>query len=320
MNSVHLVLSLPVRLEQALESGRAAAPSLLALLDRGAAMAAEASLAGIACQAFGVARQQDWPLAPICALADGLAPGSDYWLRLDPAHLEVGMGGLLLHRAETLRLDAGEAAALVSSLNAHWAEHHLELAAPTPTRWYLRLPAAPEISTTPLDAVAGDYLTPHLPLGRDARRLMGWINEAQMLLHAHAVNLARDGAGRLPVNGLWLWGGGVLPRMAHRLDAVVSDAPEVAALAAAAAVPILPATSLEGLRDTGRHRNILATLAPAPEEVDAKDYLAGLERDWFRPLLHGLLMGRIRGARLDLLARPGRSVSLGPGRAWRFWR
>jgi len=320
MNSVHLVLSLPIRLEQALESARGNAPALLALLGRGTPLAAETSLAGIACQAFSVARQQDWPLAPISALADGLAPGTDYWLRLDPAHLEVGMGGLMLHPAEALRLDAVETAALVSSLNAHWAGQGLVLTAPTPTRWYLRLPAAPEISTTPLDAVAGDYLTPHLPRGRDARRVMGWVNEAQMLLHAHAVNQARDGAGRPPVNGLWLWGGGVMPAMSSRLDAVASSAPEVVALASVGGVPTLPVTSLEALQDTGRHNHVLATLAPAPEEIDAKGYLAGLERDWFRPLLRGLLQGRIRRARLDLLARPGRAVSLSPAQAWRFWR
>jgi hypothetical protein len=320
MNSVHLVLSLPFRLEQALESARGNAPGLLSLLRRGTTLAAETSLAGIACEAFGVARQQDWPLAPISALADGLAPGTDYWLRLDPAHLEVGMGGLMLHPADALLLDNEETAALVSSLNAHWAGRGLELTAPTPTRWYLRLPTAPEISTTPLDAVAGEYLTPHLPRGRDAGRLMGWVNEAQMLLHAHAVNQAREGAGRLPVNGLWLWGGGVLPAMSSRLDAVASGAPEVAALAAAARVPILHAASLETLRDTGRHKKVLATLAPAPEEVDAEGYLAGLERDWFHPLLRGLLLGRIRRVRLDLLARPGRAVSLSPAQAWRFWR
>ncbi len=320
MNSVHLVLSLPVRLEQALESARGTAPGLLALLTRGTALATENSLVGIACQAFGVARQRDWPLAPISALADGLAPGTDYWLRLDPAHLEVGMGGLMLHPADTLRLDAVETAALVSSLNAHCAGHGLELMAPTPTRWYLRLPAAPEISTTPLDAVAGEYLTPHLPSGRGARRLMGWINEAQMLLHAHAVNLARESAGHLPVNGLWLWGGGVLPAMSPRLDGVASRAPDVLALASAGGVSPLPATSLEALQDTGRHNDVLATLSPAPEEIDAKGYLARVERDWCRPLLRGLLLGRIRGVRLDLLARPGRAVRLGLGQAWRFWR
>lgn len=321
MNSLHLVLSLPIRLEQALEAAGRAAPSLMALLGRGAPLAAGPGLTAIGCQAFGIARQQDWPLAPISALADGLAPGDAYWLRLDPAHLEVGMGGLMLRAADTLGLAGAEAAALVASLNRNWAGEGLELAAPTPTRWYLRLPAPPEISTTPLDQVTGEYLTPHLPRGRDARRLMAMVNEAQMLLHDHAVNRAREDAGLPPVNGLWLWGGGILPAMHPRLDLAASDAPEVRALATAAGVDARPSPCrLEELRDAGRFRNALATLAPSPEDYDLAAYLAKLERGWFKPMLRGLALGRMRSARLDLLAGAGQAAALTPARAWRFWR
>jgi hypothetical protein len=321
MNSLHLVLRLPIRLEQALAAAARTAPSLMALLGRGEPLSADPGLAAIGCQAFGIARQQDWPLAPISALADGLAPGEAYWLRLDPAHLEVGMGGLMLRTADTLGLADAEAAALVASLNRNWAGEGLELAAPTATRWYLRLPAPPEVGTTPLDQVAGEYLSPHLPRGRDARRLMAMVNEAQMLLHDHAVNQARDNAGLPPVNGLWLWGGGILPVMRPRLDLAASDAPEIRALATAAGVEARPSPShLEELRAAGRFRNALATLAPSPEDHDLAAYLAELERAWFKPLLRGLALGRMRAARVDLLAGPGRASLLTPARAWRFWR
>lgn len=126
MNSLHLVLRLPIRLEQALAAAARTAPSLMALLGRGEPLSADPGLAAIGCQAFGIARQQDWPLAPISALADGLAPGEAYWLRLDPAHLEVGMGGLMLRTADTLGLADAEAAALVASLNRNWAEEGLD--------------------------------------------------------------------------------------------------------------------------------------------------------------------------------------------------
>jgi hypothetical protein len=42
------------------------------------------------------------------------------------------------------------------------------------------------------------------------------INEAQMVLHAHPVNQARQAAGQPVVNSLWPWGGGRLPAATHR--------------------------------------------------------------------------------------------------------
>jgi hypothetical protein len=321
MNSLHLVLSLPIRLEQALEAARRVAPSLSALLRRGVQLSMEPSLAAIGCQALGIARQQDWPMAPISALADGLEPGEAYWLRLDPVHLEIGMGGLMLHPADTLGLAAGEATALVETLARRWEEAGLALFAPTPSRWYLRLPVVPDLRTTPLDQVAGEYLTPHLPLGRDARGLMGMVNEAQMLLHDHPVNQTREVTGRLPVNGLWLWGGGILPAMGPRLDLAASDAAEIQVLAAGAGVATRSSPAdLEELRAAGHFPNVLATLAPSPEDFDLAAYLAKLERAWFKPLLRHLALGRLSGARVDLLAGPGRAATLTPSRAWRFWR
>ena len=88
MKSLQLLLTLPAPLEQMLATTRQAAPSLIKLLQRGQAARHEASLAGTLCQAFGIKLQQDWPLAPICADAEGLSTNDDgYWLRLDPVHL-----------------------------------------------------------------------------------------------------------------------------------------------------------------------------------------------------------------------------------------
>jgi hypothetical protein len=159
------------------------------------------------------------------------------------------------------------------------------------------------------------------PRGQDAKGLMGMVNEAQMLLHDHPVNQTREDSGRLPVNGLWLWGGGILPAMRPRLDLAASDAEEIRALAAAAGVANHPSPSnLEELRDAGHFRNVLATLAPAPEDFDLAAYLAKLEQAWFKPVFRGLTLGRLREVRMDLLAGPGRAVSLTPVQVWRFWR
>jgi len=42
------------------------------------------------------------------------------------------------------------------------------------------------------------------------------ITEAQMLLHEHPVNAAREAQGKVLANAIWPWGGGCLPAIAQR--------------------------------------------------------------------------------------------------------
>src|SRR5258706_98729 len=57
-------------------------------------------------------------------------------------------------------------------------------------------------------AALGKPLLAFMPSGTDAARWQRWQNETQMLLFEHPVNVAREAAGRAPVNGVWVWGGG----------------------------------------------------------------------------------------------------------------
>lgn len=319
MDFLHLLVDLPVQPDPADAAFAGLAPSLATLLRRGDAALAEPGAAARTCRAFGLQRQRDWPLAPLCARADGLAAEAGYWLRLDPVHLEVGMGGLFARPGDMLALAAEEADALAAGLHAACEAEGWRLSAPTPLRWYLHAPRAPDLATTPLDEVAGEYITPHLPQGGAATKLLQLLNEAQMLLHAHPVNLRREAAGRLPVNGLWAWGGGVWMQPAPCFDLAASAAAEARALATAAGVALADApASLEALRDAGRR--VFASPAPPSPPADPGESLATLERLWFAPLLRALRRGSLRGLRLDIPGHPGCSVDITPARAWRFWR
>lgn len=318
MKSLQLILALPAHLDQSLEIARHAAPSLSKLLQRGQSAGHETSLAGTLCQAFGIKQQQDSPLAAICASADGLKTADDYWLRLDPVHLEAVMGGLLLRSPDSLQLSMPEARALIADINQHWQREGLEIQAVSPTRWYLHLPEAPNLRTTPLDQMNGEYLTPGLPRGADARHYVKLINEVQMLMHTHPVNLARESEGRLAVNGLWLWGGGNLPAGKARFDRVAGDVFELHALARHAGCAFTPAPkALADLHENGRA--LVALTAPGEGwDGDIETHLAQLEQNWFQPLLRQLAWGRIGQVRLDLLGQ--QTTTLTPLQAWRFWR
>jgi hypothetical protein len=50
-----------------------------------------------------------------------------------------------------------------------------------------------------------------LPSGASAATHRTLLSEIEMALHDHAANLEREATGQLPVNSLWLWGGGTAP-------------------------------------------------------------------------------------------------------------
>ena len=319
MKRLDLIIPLRGDLEEILEEARHCARTLPALLRLGRRREAASSVAACLCRQFGVARQDDWPLAAISAQADGLDAGTGHWLRLDPVHLEIGMGGLMLHPGDELGIYADEAAAMVESLRPCWAAAGIELLAPHATRWYLRLPEPPRLTTTPIDLLAGAYLTPHLPEGAGARRLMRLVNEAQMLLHDHPVNHAREARGLASVNGLWPWGGGSLPRLGEGPDLIADRRQISLAMAAFAGIEAIPCPATLALAGAGRRAaRMLAVLPEAAPDQRPSEYLTALERDWLRPMLRALRLGRLRQASIAMLTQPALHVELDTLGSWGY--
>jgi hypothetical protein len=323
MNSLQLLLALPARPEQILAAANQAAPSLIKLLHRGQPVAHLTGLNSAVCQACGIKQQQDWPLAPICAAADGLPNTADgYWLRLDPVHLEVVMGGLLLRPPISLQLAADEASGLIADINLHWQRDGLSIQSVEPSRWYLRLAdleqGAPNLRTTPLDQMSGEYLTPNLPRGADARLFLQRINEVQMLLHTHPVNLARESAARPVINGLWLWGGGTLAAGQAKLDLIAADTFECRAVARHAGIQCTAQPKTLGELPPSERALVVLTQPDIAWDGDLAARLAQLEQDWFQPLLQRLNRGGITQLRLEMVGH--RAVTLTPLQSWRLWR
>jgi hypothetical protein len=244
------------------------------------------------CNAFGVARQRDWPVAPYSLLGEGGAPGEHYWLRADPVQLLVDRDQLVL--ADAPAVSRAEAESLVESLNAHFGGE-LVLYPIRPERWYARLERVPDLETVPSSQARGASVEPNLPTGADAQRFRVLMNEAQMLLHAHPVNAAREARGEPPANSLWFWGGGALARPEPApFRQVLADDPLARGLARAGGVPAAPLPA-----------DARSWLAHAPDEGIALVVLDGpapadLERDWFAPLLEALRASRIGMVTLHL--------------------
>lgn len=283
------------------------------------------------CQAFEVEKQQDWPVAPLTLMLDGVDPGTRYWLRADPVHLRLRRDQVLLADCSILGLSKTDADAIVAFLNQQFMQDGLRIIAPDAGRWYLGLEHAPQMTTRALSEVIGEDINANLPGGLDAPYWHKVANEIQMALHSHPLNDARETRGELTVNSVWLWGGGTRPAVPGRhFSAVWSDEALPCSFAANAdiAAAALPADAGQWLRSTdfanSHHLIVLGQLTAAAQYGDMarwRDQITALERDWFAPLLAALRRRRI--SRLTL-ALPGHQSSqrfeLAPADLLKFWR
>lgn len=251
-----------------------------------------------------------WPVAALTRHRDAGDAMLSAWLRADPVYVRPDINGArLLAHDHALQLDQDDADALLPALRPLFGDTGFTIDAPTPTRWYLRLPRESKLPTfaEPAEALGAD-LFEHLPEGPDGRRWRALLSEAQVVLHNHPHNATRIAAGKPPVNSLWFWGGGILPDHVTTPHAsVASDDATLLALASAAGAQV-PAPSAgfvpamtDGLHDLRAMRNA-ATLAS----------------DWFAPAIAAVWRGELERLRLDF--EDGTGLIIERRQRWRFWR
>ncbi len=306
-------------------------PALELLLAKGRQRGGEGgTLESWLCGQFGVEKNADWPIAPYSLLADGGEPGAQHWLRADPVHLKLEGNRLVLADSGMFAIAQQEAESLAESLNAHFAAEGLSFHPLRPSRWYLRCEAAPALETTELPQAAGRSIDKLLPRGVDSVRWRARMNEWQMLLHEHAVNVEREQAGQLAVNSVWIWGGGALQGAPSAPYHAVWAANSVAiglARAAHLAANELPDDALALLRasaEEGVALIVLDRLRAAAQYGDTHTWREGLkelERRWFAPLVQALKQSRIGMLTLHALGSEDEfCVEVTRGDLRRFWR
>ena len=249
-----------------------------------------------------------YPVAALTGLCDDLHnPTDGLWLRADPVHLAADRDRVVMTAYEHLAVRPAEVRQLVDEFNGLFGEDGLALHAPTPQRWYLRVPQPPSFSASAVDDVVGQDIDPHLPRGEAA---MGWhrlLNEVQMLFHASDVNQARQQRGELPVNSLWFWGGGVLPDAPPASwSAVWSNEIVSRALARYCRVAhqSLPPTAGEWLEHAGggEHLVVMDGARNALRNGDIAawhNFLEGVENEWIAPLTAAVTSAGVGEVRLQ---------------------
>lgn len=312
-----------------------ACPALNTLLARSRlTRRAPQSLEATLTDAFGL--PEGAPYAPYRLLGEATGPGrraaDACWICADPVHLRFHQERLILADSGSFGIELDEAQTIVGDLNRHFSDlgnFHVAAA----DRWYLQLSATShlgEFNVPPLSAIAGRSVEQQLPDTAQTSALRKLLNEAQMLLHAHPGNAARENAGRLPINSLWLWGAGTLPTHTEKIfDGVWSSLPLALGLGRAAGVPCQPAPP-----DAAA---LLATAAPGSRQLVVLDELLGpvqyengeayraalqsLEKRWFAPLRKALATGKLTRLRIEASTAYG-ALAWESSRSdqWKLWR
>lgn len=134
---------------------------------------------------------------------------------VEPVHLEAMLDHVRVHAVRPETLSPAELEDLLSCINAELpggSRRFLQIGG----RAYLE--GGESFDTARCSAQCIDGLEPgeFLPRGpgaRDHDRLTG---ELQLLLHEALVNRVREANDQLPVNSMWLWGGGFAPSTGHQ--------------------------------------------------------------------------------------------------------
>jgi hypothetical protein len=298
-------------------------PALEKLLGRGRSEILEpVPLENLLCEMFGMSCQADAPIAPVSAAFDGLGAGC--WLRADPVHLNLQRDQLLL--LQNMEISADEAGQMCASLNKHFAGQGMVFFAPHPQRWYVRLDELPDIETVPLSQALGRNVHGLLPRGAEAMRWHQVFNEIQMLLFAHPLNESRDARGALPINSVWLWGGGgAFAPLQKNYQSVHSDDALAEMFAAAAGIPFAAWSEQWGdAENNGKQLLVWTGLRSALRSGDLAAWRTALqdfENGYARPLWQALSSGKIARLQIDILSGDSiRRVLLTRGDTWAFWR
>lgn len=125
------------------------------------------------------------------------------WALITPVHLAVGTDGVDVLPPAALNLSESDAARFAAVLRELWPDSEgWQWRLLDAQRWAIgHATALDGLAAASFERAAGQHIEPWLPQNRTLRR---WQNEAQMLLHGHALNQEREARGEPVVNSVWI--------------------------------------------------------------------------------------------------------------------
>lgn len=285
---------------------------LAKLLSKGKTTWVPMPLEALVSERFSLKAAPDYPLGAIAANADGRDAHGGYWLRADPVHLILQRDSFSLGEPVPLGMAAEHAQLLVAALNTHFLSEGLEFILGNSGNWYLRLSDDPQIPTQLPNAALGKNIHGYMPQGAYASKWRSILNEVQMLFFEHPVNQLRESLGEIPVNSIWLSGGGYLPVKSdlQNVELILADAPLHRGLAELAGIQCQPVpTDMEAIFGSA-YQQVCLHLA------------TGVHVDTWLNMLYGMLKERkIKQLTLNIGYYDKCLVAeVTAGDLYRFWR
>lgn len=230
----------------------------------------------------------------------------------DPVYLEPRLDHIRLHALSRAAMPPADLRALFNHLQTTLSDDKRFGFARLGSCGYLR--STSPIATAAVPAYVVDQLVPtdFLPQGEGSATFRNLLSEIEMSLHEHDANQRRVAAGQQPVNGLWLWGGGLAPaRQTRPQPPLFSDDPLLLGYwdSANAAARLWPGSIADCIKDAPA-----GFVAVTPENQGDSVFL----EDCLRQLRAALREKRI--SRLTILFRDGRRADVRRAQQLRFWR
>jgi len=276
-------------------------------------------LEALVCRQFGLREEGDFPIAAISAAADGLEVSNQYWLRVDPVHFVMQRDCFSLNEPVPLPLHPAHSAQMVASLNAYFVQDGLLFCIGKSGAWYLRANESTQITTTLPSVAMGKNVHHFMLQGIDSAKWKSILNEAQMLLHDHLANEAREFSGELMVNSVWLSGGGVIPAyraLPHDVDLIMANDVLNRGLATWANIVYqsVPESIDEVLQSKAQHVRIALS-----QSNHSKTNC--LDETWFAPIFAALKSKKVEQLTLNLgFYEKCLVVIIKPLGVYKFWR
>ena len=288
-----------------------ASPLLEKLLSRADRNVAPLDYPATLCKLFGLPSSPEQPLATAALSYHATATGQvtplpdTYLLHADPIHLRPDQDRLLACDLHHQPLTREEATQFANIFNDHFADTQIEIIIAEPNTWFLAVPQPPALQTQPLSMVLGRNIDHFLPTGPEASLWRARLNEIHMLWYQAEPNIRREAAGQLTVSGIWLSGGGLLPKPTpQRFSQVTGDCLILQGLAHRAA-------------KTGTHNPSTVQLESAPGrailDADPTAWISALEQ-----LEHTL--ANLLQHELYLYPCAGQVWHWQPSMRYRWWR
>mgnify|MGYP001827510713 FL=1 len=165
---------------------------------------------GVLTEILALKYEDGFPSAALTLLANDLYDAGMFYMHADPVHLQADMDHAVLTSSADLDITTQESSAICAALDQHFHQDDLTFFTLNKDQWFVSSKDKIRMQTTSLVDATGRNVNFILPAGDDSSLWKQRLTEAQMLMHLHELNVARENAGLQSINSLWFHGPGDL--------------------------------------------------------------------------------------------------------------